>query len=302
MKPYLTPKGCLAAAALILLAACSEDIIGIDETPQPQDTVIPQEPDVDLNDADDNIANTTFDRTVKVIFSDTEGATVQDADGLTVTVSGNDVTINNAGKSNIVYELSGSTADGFFKLYSAKKQAIRLNGVSIKNPNGAAINNQSKKRTFVVVNGDNSLADGATYTDTPSTEDEKAAFFSEGQLIFSGTGSLTVTAVGKSGISSDDYVRFMSSPTVKVNSTAGHAVRGKDYILVSDGSVEASASASMKKGFSSDSLVVIAGGVTDLKATGSSAYDSEDADFKHSAGIKGDKGVVVSGGVACAAV
>ena len=296
MKPYLNPKGCLAAAALILLAACSEDIIGTDEAPQPQDTVIPQEPDVDLNDADDNIANTTFDRTVKVIFSDTEGASVQDADGLTVTVSGNDVTINNPGSSNIIYELSGSTADGFFKLYSAKKQAIRLNGVSIKNPNGAAINNQSKKRTFVVVNGVNSLADGATYTDTPSTEDEKAAFFSEGQLIFSGTGSLTVTAVGKSGISSDDYVRFMSSPTVKVNSTAGHAVRGKDYILVSNGSIEASTSASMKKGFSSDSLVVIAGGVTDLKATGSSAYDSEDADFKHSAGIKGDKGVVVSGG------
>ena len=41
---------------------------------------------------------------------------------------------------------------------------------------------------------------------------------------------------------------------------------------------------------------MIAGGVTELKATGSSAYDSEDADFKHSAGIKGDKGVVVSGG------
>lgn len=248
MKPYLKPKRCLAAAALILLAACSEDIIGTDEAPQPQDTVIPQEPDVDLNDTDDNIANTSFDRTVKVIFSDTEGATVQDADGLTVTVSGNDVTINNPGSSSI-YELSGSTADGFFKLYSAKKQAIRLNGVSIKNPNGAAINNQSKKRTFVVVNGDNSLADGATYTDTPSIEDEKAAYFSEGQLIFSGTDSLTVTAVGKSGISSDDYVRFMSCPTVKVNSTAGHGVRGKDYILVSDGSVEASTSASMKKGF-----------------------------------------------------
>lgn len=188
MKPYLKPKRCLAAAALILLAACSEDIIGTDEAPQPQDTVITQEPDVDLNDTDDNIANTSFDRTVKVIFSDTEGATVQDADGLTVTVSGNDVTINNPGSSSI-YELSGSTADGFFKLYSAKKQAIRLNGVSIKNPNGAAINNQSKKRTFVVVNGDNSLADGATYTDTPSIEDEKAAYFSEGQLIFSGTGS-----------------------------------------------------------------------------------------------------------------
>ena len=258
-------------------------------------TGIIESDDVDASD-DDIVSNTTFDYKVKVVFSESGNATVQNADALGVVVSGNDVTITNSTKKTIAYELSGSTTDGFFKLYSEKKQAIILNGVSIRNPNGAAINNQSKKRTFIVVNGTNSLADGASYTDTPASEDEKAAFFSEGQLVFSGNGSLTVTAIGKAGITSDDYVRFMSSPTVKVSSTAGHGVRGKDYILVSNGSVEASTSASMKKGFASDSLVTVAGGTVVLKASGSSAYDSEDADFKHSGGIKGDKGVVISGG------
>ena len=251
--------------------------------------------DVDADD-DDIVSNTTFDYTVRVIFSNSGSATVKNASELDVTVSGNDVTITNGTKKNIIYELSGSTSDGFFKLYSAKKQAIVLNGVSITNPNGAAINNQSKKRTYVVVKGTNSLADGASYTDTPSDEDEKGVLFSEGQLVFSGSGSLTVTATGKAGISSDDYVRFMSSPTVKVTSSAGHGVRGKDYILVSNGNVTATVSAATKKGFASDSLVVFDGGATTIKVSGASAYDSDDAEFKNVAGVKADKGVLINGG------
>ena len=70
----------------------------------------------------------------------------------------------------------------------------------------------------MVVKGSNTLSDGASYTTTPEDEDEKAAFFSEGQLVFSGDGSLTVHATGKAGITSDDYVRFMAAPTVKVTS------------------------------------------------------------------------------------
>ena len=214
-------------------------------------------------DDEDIVSNTAFDYKVSVIFSGSGSATVKNADGLSVVIDGNDVTITNATKNNIVYELSGSTSDGSFKLYSSKKQAIVLNGVSIKNPNGAAINNQSKKRTFVVVKGVNSLADGPSYTDTPSGEDEKAAFFSEGQLVFSGSGSLTVTATGKAGISSDDYVRFMSSPTVKVNSTAGHGVRGKDYVIFD-------------------------GGTTAINVSAGVVYDSEDAEYKGFSGVKSD--------------
>ena len=251
----------------------------------------------DTEISDDNIANTEFARTVTVAYSTSGDAVVGGvSDDFTVAVSGNGVTITNNGTENVIYELSGTTTDGFFKLYSAKKQAIKLAGVSITNPRGAAINNQSKKRTFVVVEGVNTLADGTSYTSTPANEDEKAAFFSEGQLIFSGSGSLTVTARGKAGITSDDYVRFMSAPTVKVSSSAGHAVRGKDYILVSNGTVEASVSADMKKGFSSDSLVRIDGGVTTITVSGGSAYDSEDKDYSGSAGIKADRLFEMTGG------
>ena len=248
-------------------------------------------------DPEDLISNTSFARTISIVFSDNSGATVTGDDNGIVTVTGNQVTINNSSTTEKVkYELSGTTTNGFLKLYSNNKQALVLNGVSITNPSGAAINNQGKKRCFVVVSGKNYLADGSTYTATPSDEDEKAAFFSEGQLIFSGSGSLTVKASGKAGITSDDYIHFLDAPVVEVSSSAGHAIRGKDAVMVSGGTIEALTSADMKKAVCSDSLVLFNGGVTTAKATGGTAYDSEDKDYKAAAGVKADQLFIMNAG------
>ena len=248
------------------------------------------------SDSDDDISGTSFDRTITITFA-SGGASVSGDTGGIVSVNGNDVTVNNTSSDKIMYVLKGSASDGFFKLYSDKKQAIKLNGLSLANKNGAAINNQSGKRTFVVVEGTNTLSDGADYSDEVDSEDMKAAFFSEGQLIFSGSGTLTVNAVGKGGITSDDYVRFMDSKTsVKVSSSAGHAIRGKDAIIVTAGNVEASASGEMKKAFSSDSLVQIDGGAIVLKVNGNAAYDSEEKDVTGTAGIKADKLFIMNDG------
>ncbi len=249
-------------------------------------------------DEEDLIAGTNFDRTISITFNDGGAASVSgDANGI-VKVNGNQVTADNTATSEKVkYELSGSTTNGFFKVYSNNKQALVLNSVSITNPGGAAINNQGKKRCFVVVNGSSTLADGSSYTQTPENEDEKAAFFSEGQLIFSGEGTLTVTAKGKSGITSDDYLHFMASPTVKVTSSAGHAVRGKDAVIVSDGVLEAIATKAMKKGVASDSLVLFNGGKTTIAVSGGTAYDDDDQEYKASAGVKADQLFVMNAGV-----
>ena len=248
-------------------------------------------------DPEDLISNTSFARTISIVFSDNSGAMVTGDDNGIVTVTGNQVTINNSSTTEKVkYELSGTTTNGFLKLYSNNKQALVLNGVSITNPSGAAINNQGKKRCFVVVSGKNYLADGTSYTATPSDEDEKAAFFSEGQLIFSGSGSLTVKASGKAGITSDDYIHFMDAPTVEVSSSAGHAIRGKDAVMVSGGTIDALTSADMKKAVCSDSLVLINGGVTTAKVTGGTAYDSEDQDYKAAAGVKADQLFIMNAG------
>ena len=241
---------------------------------------------IETDDSEDLIANTVFTQTVGVAFSTNGNADVSGTnDDFTVTVSGNDVTIIYAGEEYVMYELSGTTNDGFFKLYSARKQGITLNDVNITNPNGAAINVQGTqaepskgKRTFIVLNGENTLADGTNYTDTPSTEDEKAAIFGEGQFIFSGEGSLTVTATGKSGIVSDDYVHFiggnitveMSSPVnVSGSDTLKPAcVRGKDYVKMTDGAVSLTSTGTGGKGISSDGNGYFYGGSVDVTVTG----------------------------------
>ena len=249
-----------------------------------------------MDDEGDNIDLVSFDRTISITFS-ASGATVSgDANGI-VKVSGNDVTADNtATGEKVYYKLSGTTSDGFFKLYSANKQAVELNGADITNKRGAAINIQGSKRTFVVVNGTNTLADGASYSGTPSDEDEKAAFFSEGQLVFSGKGTLTVTATGKAGITSDDYVRFLAAPAVKVSSSAGHGVRGKDAVVVTDGTLEIFVSGAGKKGISSDGPVQIDGGRTTVTVSG--GVDSSDSsDLSGSAGIKADGVFTINGGV-----
>ena len=284
-----------AVSLLLVLAAlstqgCTKDPIDIafpgNETDTPVNADDTAGSNIETDKEDDNVANTTFARTVKVTFSG-GSATVSGATAdFAVTTDGAGVTITNNGSEAVIYELSGSSTDGYFKLYSTKKQEILLNGLTLTNKKGAAINNQSHKRTFVVVKGTNTLSDGASYTQTPSDEDEKAAFFSEGQLVFSGDGTLTVNATGKAGITSDDYVRFMAAPTVKVTSSAGHGVRGKESIIVSDGTLDVNVSGTGKKGFSSDTLVYIGGGVTTIKTTGSAG--DVDGELTGVAGIKAD--------------
>jgi hypothetical protein len=91
---------------------------------------------------------TDFDRTVTIVFSTSGSATVSGAEGtVSATVSGNDVTIRNAGDEKVLYALSGSTSDGFLKIYSGRKQGIQLNSVSITNSRGAAINVQGLAET-----------------------------------------------------------------------------------------------------------------------------------------------------------
>jgi len=153
---------------------------------------------------------------------------------------------------------------------------------------GSLASPNSGKAVYVTVQGSNSLTDGSSYTNTPSNEDEKGVLFAEGQIILSGSGSLSITAKGKAGIASDDFVHVMASPTISVSSSAGHGIRANDYVQISDGSLNINVSADMKKGISCDSLVLIDGGTTTINITGGTAYDSDDSEYKGSAGIKAD--------------
>ena len=280
------PLWTMLAMTTMLAMACNKD--EINNVSPGNDDVIDS---IIIDDGD-------YDRIVQVVFSTSGDATVTGTgDSVSATVNGNDVTVTNTSAKKVMYHVSGSTTDGYLKIYSGRKQGITLNDASIKNTRGAAINVQGLsstpnkgKRVDVVLKGSSTLADGANYTLTPSTEDEKAALFSEGQIVVSGEGSLAVTATGKAGITSDDWVCFASG-SINVSSSAGHGVRGKDYILVKGGTVNVNVSAAGKKGFSSDSLVRFEGGATTLAITGNTVVTTEDGvrDTSGTAGVKADQ-------------
>ncbi len=244
---------------------------------------------------DDNIDNTTFSDTIAVVFSGTTASVAGTADGVAVNITGADVIVTSTSENNIMYMLSGTTADGMFKIYSDHKFGTTLNGVNITNTDGPAINIQSKKRNFMVVASGtvNTLADGSSYAD--SDEDQKATIFSEGQLIFSGSGTLQVTANYKHGICSDDYLN-MAGGVITINAGNGHGLKANDFVALSGGTLNINVSGTAKKGISSDGQVTVNGGTTTINTTGGGKYDSDEGDVTAAAGIKADSAFVINGG------
>ena len=252
---------------------------------------------VDASD-DDYIENTSFAQTITITFNTSGSATVSGDDAGIVSINGNDVVATNTSEKVIKYVLTGKTNDGFFKLYSAKKQAIVLNGVSITNPDGAAINNQSKKRTFIVLNEGtkNYLTDGTDYKDATDSDDMKACLFSEGQLIFSGSGYLEVDANCKGGIRSDDYVRTRPKTNIYVDASSGNGIRGNDAVIVTGGVINLNITGTADKGISTDGEARFDGGRTTILTSGGYEYDSDDKDYSACAGVKADSLITINGG------
>ncbi|MBQ9462230.1 MAG: carbohydrate-binding domain-containing protein [Bacteroidales bacterium] len=299
----------LLLATAVAFTACNTDVIGTTEDPVDtsfKDNDDDDDPEEAQGDYDD-ISLTSFTRTISISWNGSSVSVSGDDNGV-VSVSGADVTVDNTGHDEFVrYELSGNSSDGCLKIYSLRRLALVMNGLDLTNPSGAAINVQTHKRTFVVLNGSNTLADGSVnssgdYPDEVSTEDMKAAFFSEAQLIFSGSGSLSVTANGKAAITSDDYLRFMGTQSVSATSANGHALRGKDAVTVDDGTIAASTSAAGKKGMTSDGAVTINGGTIHIKVSGGTVAEqvttngTTSTEYTGSAGIKADSTFVMNAG------
>lgn len=249
-------------------------------------------------DDDDYIENTTFARTITITFSNSGSASVSGDETGIVSINGNDVVARNSGNDIIRYVLTGKTNDGFFKLYSTKKQAIELRDVSITNPDGAAINNQSKKRTFIVVSDgtQNYLTDGTDYKDETDDEDMKACLFSEGQLIFSGKGSLEVDANNKAGVRSDDYVRILPLTNIYIDASSGNGLRGNDAVILSGGVLNINVTGTADKGISTDGEFRMEGGRTTILTSGGYEYDADDKDYSACSAVKSDSVINILGG------
>lgn len=189
------------------------------------------------DDEGDLIENSTFSNQVIIsLGTSVEISNPMEGSGVSVTVDGNYVTVNSSAEE-MEYIVTGSTVQGAVKIYSDYKFKLTLDDVSIINPEGPALNIQSHKRVFVeLVDGtSNYLADGFQYTES-GDEDMKATFFSEGQLIFNGTGTLEVEGNYKHAICSDDYVRFYEG-NISITRAVKDGIHTNDAVIVDGGSL-----------------------------------------------------------------
>ena len=248
----------------------------------------------DTNDVthDDFIENSEFTKTITITW-DGESATVDGSvSKVSVSTDGGHVTVTSTAKK-VAYVLKGTTTNGSIKFYSEKKFSVTLDGVTITNPTGAAINNQCGKSFFLVLTDGttSTLTDGETYTMVDG-EDQKGTLFSEGQILISGSGTLNVNSVGKNGIVSDDYVFVRPGSQINVTSTSGHCIKANDGVRINGSVLNLGTSADGAKGINCEDFVAINGGRTTIIATGT----TDTSDTTSVAGVKCDSTITIAGG------
>lgn len=335
MKKLLSATFLLAA--LVGVASCSSDSAdsepnsetpvtppasGDDDTPDFDSTI----QDYDGEKADDAAADIVgddadfyweaneFTDTVTVTYNGSEVSIDKSDDRILCYTSGAHVTVDMLTNSvkNVELIVKGKSDDGSLKIYGEKKFKLTLSGVELTSTLGPAINDQCGKRAFVhLTEGTtNRLTDAATYSDdpyypdgvSPADEDRKGCFFSEGNLLFSGTGVLVVEGRQKHGIVTDGYFWMRPGVTIAVTGAAKNAIHAKGDeddgigVGITGGLIYANVSSTAGKCIKTDLDVAISGGKLLLNTSGGSEYDADENDTSSAACIKTDGDVTITGG------
>lgn len=255
---------------------------------------------------------------------------------VTPTLSGAHVTIAQSNTDavsgdEITYQLSGSTSNGSLTLGGSYKCTVSLAGVTLTNPNGAAITITNSKRIQLSAkkNTINTLTDGASGS-------QKACIYSKGQLQLQGNGTLNVVGNTKHGIKSASYISIKNL-TLNITSTVGDGINCEEYmeiksgtitlsgigddgiqcdlggttstgittdhededsgnVYISGGTITISVTAAAAKGIKADGDIIITGGTVNATTSGGGAWDSEELKTKSCAGLSADGNIAISGG------
>lgn len=235
----------------------------------------------------------------------------------------------------ITYNLSGTATDGEFALSGNYKCTVSLDGVTLTNPSGAAINITNKKRIQISAKKDTE----STLTDC-SGGTQKGCIYSKGQIQLQGNGilnvygntahaiksgdyisvknlTLNVLSAVKDGISCNGYFQMKSGVvnitgtgddgiqcdldgTESTGETADHDEEDSGNIYLEDGTLNITATAMASKCIKSGGSVFVTGGSIALNAQGTIDLTETDTDGKidpsYASGIKADGNYCQSGG------
>ncbi len=257
---------------------------------------------------DDKYEMSNFKSDIDIVFNGTTATVTGDTNGF-VSVNGADVTVNGANNTtaNMTITLSGSTSEGSLLVYNLRSYTIVLNGVSINNSDGPAINNQGNKALYInIADGTtNTLTDGTTYAPAPvnakgDTIDQKATLFSEGQFYLRGNGTLNINANAKNAIASDDYVVMESGNiNISVSNTGSNGIKVNDGFTIKGGTLNIDVEANGARGIKNDARTAIEGGYLNITTLGDCKIETVNGvkDTTSCAGIKSDSLLLMSGGV-----
>ena len=144
--------------------------------------------------------------------------------------AGVDATADNE-DGEIIYVLSGTSSDGEFYLEGAFKCSVELNGLTLTNPSGPAINLQNGKRCSVTAKKGttSTLVDGVN-------EDFNGCYHCKGHTKFKGKGILNVSGNSRHAIYSKEYLEIKNL-TLNITSSVKDAIHCKEYFLMESGTV-----------------------------------------------------------------
>lgn len=240
--------------------------------------------------------------TVGVTYSGTTARVLVAGDvapQLDVEVSGADVRILAAPglAEEVRYVLTGTSSDGYFWMDGEYKATLELNGLTLHNSRGAAIEIDNGKRIAVV------LTPGTTTTLSDSEGGtQKGCFFVNGHPEFEGGGTLVLTGNSRHAFASDEYTLLkpgfgtlrvvkavtdglhvdqyfrMQGGTVDIQGTGGDGVdvsvtkdpldEDNGRVFIEGGTLSIAVAADDVKGLKSENDITISGGAVSMTVSG----------------------------------
>ena len=142
---------------------------------------------------------------------------------------------NEDNPGEIIYQLSGSSADGEFYMTGEYKATLQLNGLTLTNPDSTAIHIKDGKRIKVsMMSGTTStLADGVIDTES------KGCFHSKGHTEFVGRGTLNIASNIRHAIFSKEYVEIKNC-TINITGAKKDGIHCQQYFKMTSGTVNIS--------------------------------------------------------------
>lgn len=280
------------------------------------------------------VADEIADNTVAVSY-DSHGANVTIAGNIAqyvdATVSGAHVSITQSPEvgadtsGEITYVLSGESSNGSLVMTGTYKATIELRGLTLHNPQGAAIDIQNGKRIDMSVKSGTviKVSDGADGS-------QKGALVCKGHLELKGKGSLTISGNKAHAISAKEYVTVknctliidkavkdgincaqyfaMESGTLSISGTGddGIQVDFKDdadreeedtgSVTITGGMLNVGVTADAAKCIKAEGDITISGGELTLIVSGNGIWDSAKSKTKASSCLSADGDMNITGG------